>query len=111
MQRKILSIGEADAPHVLSVYNWEVGAFQIVDARHEPAGEAGQSQKPDERTGPESETWRSRMKEVAAWIVADILTGFVACAVTMNPHLFQMMDEFDAHMERSKKRIAPEENE
>ncbi|WP_161607356.1 hypothetical protein [Methyloferula stellata] len=51
------------------------------------------------------------MKEVAAWIVADILTGFVACAVTMNPHLFQMMDEFDAHMERSKKRIAPEENE
>jgi hypothetical protein len=111
MQRKILSIGEADAPHVLSVYNWEVGTFQVVDAGHEPAEKSDWCETPDERTGPQPETWRSRVKEVAAWIVADILTGFVSCAVAMNPHLFRMMDEFDAHMERSKKHIAPEEND
>jgi hypothetical protein len=111
MRRKILSIGEADTSHVLSVYNWEMGTFQVIDARHFSPRESDQYEKPGEPTGPEPETWRSRMKEVGAWILADVLTGFISCAVTMNPHLFRMMDEFDAHMERSKKRIAPEEKE
>ncbi len=108
MQRKISSIGEADAPQVLSVYNWEAGSFQIVDAQGRRAQGSDQYIKPDESIRREPDTWRSRMKDVAAWVVADLLTGFVSCAVTMNPHLFRMMDEFDTHMERSKKRIAPE---
>jgi hypothetical protein len=109
MQRKISSSGEPGAPRVLCVYNREDGVFEIVDAAHRAGREFDRSIVLNEFIPPEPEDWRDRVRAAAAWILSDFLFGFVSCAVSMNPHLFQMMYDLDQHIVRPEKRPPPDE--
>jgi len=107
MRRKAASIGEAGSSKVYCVYNQEDGIFEIVDARNQPLGGSCRLVDFDEFVESNPKTWRSRLRAVVEWVFTDLLAGFVSCSVSMNPHLFCMMYQFDDHIERSKTRSTP----